>query len=78
MSTLELRHIINEHLPPIDDVSFLNALKIIIESKASDSIYKLSDYQKDRIDMAREQLKKGQTISNDALQEEVNQWLSSK
>ena len=78
MSTLELRHIINEHLPHIDDVSFLNALKIIIESKASDSIYKLSDYQKDRINMAREQLKKGQTISNDDIQEEIDQWLSSK
>ena len=78
MSTLELRHIINEHLSHIDDVSFLNALKIIIESKASDSIYKLSDYQKDRINMAREQLKKGQTISNDDIQEEIDQWLSSK
>ena len=75
MSTLELRHIINEHLSHIDDVSFLNALKTIIESKASDSIYKLSDYQKDRIDMARDQLKKGQTISNDVLQEEIDQWL---
>ena len=78
MSTLALRHVINKHLSPIDDVSFLNALKIIIESKASDSIYKLSDYQKDHIDRTREQLKKAQTISNDALQEEIDQWLSSK
>ena len=78
MITLELRHIINEHLSHIDDVSFLNAIKIIIESKASDGIYKLSDYQKDRINMAREQLKKGQTISNDDIQEEIDQWLSSK
>lgn len=78
MSTIELRRIINEHLPPIDDVSFLNAIKTIIESKASDGIYKLSDDQKKRIDLAREQLKKGQTISNDALQEEVNQWLNLK
>ena len=78
MSILELRHIINEHLPPIDDVSFLNALKTIIESKDLDGIYKLSDYQKDLIDSARDQLKKGQPISNDALQEEIDQWLSSK
>jgi len=78
MSTIELRHIINEHLSHIDDVSFLNAIKTIIESKASDGIYKLSDYQKKRIDLARTQLKKGQTITNDVLQEEVNQWLNSK
>ena len=66
MSTLELRQLINKHLPP-DDVSFLNARKTIIESKASDSLYKLSDYQKDRIDKDREQLKKGQPIPNDVL-----------
>jgi len=78
MSTLELRHIINEHLSHIEDVSFLNALKTIIESKASNGIYKLSDYQKERINSAREQLKKGQTISNDDVQKEIEQWLSSK
>jgi hypothetical protein len=78
MSTTELRHIINEHLSHIDDVSFLNAIKTIIESKVSDGIYKLSGYQKKRIDLAREQLKKGQTISNEAIQEEVNQWLNIK
>ena len=78
MSTLELRHIINEHLSHIEDVSFLNALKSIVESKVSDGIYQLSDYQKERINSAREQLKKGQTISNDDLQKEIDQCLSSK
>lgn len=78
MSTIELRHIINEHLSHIDDVSFLNAIKTIIESKVSDGIYKLNDYQKERIFTAREQLRNGQTISNDALQKEISQWLSSK
>ena len=78
MDAIELRQLINEHLSHIDDVPFLNALKIIIESKASDSIYKLSDYQKQRIDIAREQLKKGQTISHDALQEEIDRLLGSE
>jgi hypothetical protein len=78
MSTIELRHIINEHLSHIDDVSFLNALKTIIESKVSKDIYILSDYQKVRIDAAREQLKNGQTISHEDLQKEINQWLDSK
>lgn len=78
MSTIELRHIINEHLSHIDDVSFLNALKTIIESKASEGIYRLSDYQKKRINLARQQLKIGQTISHDDLQKEIDQWLSTK
>ena len=78
MSTIELRHIINEHLSHIDDVSFLNALKTIIESKVSDGLYKLSDYQKERIQLSRDELLKGQTISHDQLQKELDQWLSSK
>jgi len=78
MSTIELRHIITEHLSHIDDVTFLNAIKTIIESKVSEGTYKLSDHQKKRIDLARQQLKSGQTISNDDLQKEVDQWLNSK
>ncbi len=78
MSTIELRHIINEHLSHIEDISFLNAIKTIIESKVSDGIYKLSNYQKDRINSARLQLKNRQTISHEDLQKEINQWLDSK
>ena len=78
MSTLELRHIITEQLSHIDDINFLNALKTIIESKVSEGIYKLSDFQKARINSARQQLKNKQTISHDDLQKEINQWLSSK
>jgi hypothetical protein len=78
MSTIELRHIINEQLSHIEDVSFLNAIRTIIESKVSEGIYKLSDYQKDRINLARQQLKDRQTISHDDLQKEIDQWLSSK
>ena len=78
MSTIELKNIITEHLSHIDDVSFLNAIKTIIESKASVGTYELTDYQKNRIDQARLQLKKKQTISHENLQKEIDQWLSSK
>jgi len=78
MSTIELKNIITEHLSHIDDVSFLNAIKTIIESKASLGTYELNDYQKKRIDLARLQLKKRQTITHEDLQKEIDQWLSSK
>ena len=78
MSTIELRHIIIEKLSLIDDASFLKAIKTIVESKVSERVYKLSDFQKNRIDAGREQLRKGQTISNDVLQKEIGQWLNTK
>ena len=78
MSTVELRHTIIEKLSQIEDVSFLRAIKTIVESKASEDIYKLSDFQKKRIKESREQVKLGQTISNDALQKEIRKWLDTK
>ncbi len=78
MSTIELRHNIIEKLSLIDDDSFLKAIKTIIDSKVNEGVYKLSDFQKKRINSGREQLKKGQSISNDVLRKEVDQWLNTK
>ncbi len=78
MSTIELRHVITEYLTHIDDASFLNAIKTIVESKVSEGTYKLSEFQKERIEKGREQVRKGKTISNESLQKEVDQWLSTK
>ena len=78
MRTIELRKHIIKKLSLIDDDSFLKAIKTIIESKVNEGVYQLSDFQKKRIESARNQLKKGQTISNDDLQKEVDQWLNSK
>ena len=78
MNTIELRHVITERISLIDDESFLVAIKTIIDSKVSSTIYKLSNFQKDRISLGREQLKNGQVIANDNLQSEIDQWLSTK
>ena len=71
-----MRNIINEYLSLIDDTSFLNALKTIVESKVSEGTYKLSDYQKKRIEAGRAQLQSGKTISNESLKQELTQCLS--
>jgi hypothetical protein len=78
MSTIELRHHIIEKLSLIDDDSFLKAIKTIIKPKVNEGVYKFSDFQKNRIDSGREQIKKGQTISNDVLQKEIDRWLNTK
>jgi len=78
MSTIELRNSIMEQLSLIEDVSFLSAIRTIIASKISDNVYELSDFQKERIELGRQQLKGDQTISNEDLQKEIDQWLNSK
>ena len=78
MSTVELRNSIMEQLSLIEDVSFLNALRTIIASKVSDSVYELSDFQKERIELGRQQIKDGQTISHEDLQKEIDQRIKFK
>jgi len=78
MSTIELREMIINQLAHINDMSFLKAIKTLVDSKAESEVYKLTDYQKERIKMSREQLLKGQTISHEKLQKEIDQWLESK
>lgn len=78
MSTVELRQKIVDQLSQIEDVAFLKAIKTLVDSKAEDSIYRLSDFQKKRILEGRKQLKEGKTISHEALQKEIEQWLESK
>jgi len=78
MSTVELRHTIIEKLSLINDASFLKAIKTIVESKVNEGIYQLSDFQKKRIESGREQVRKGQAISHDTLQKEIDQWLNTK
>ena len=50
----------------------------ILDSKVTSSAYQLSNFQKERISLGREQLKNGQVISNEDLQPEIDQWLSTK
>jgi len=39
-------------------------------------IYKLSEYEKERIYLAREEMKNGQTISHENIQKEIEQKLT--
>lgn len=78
MSTIELREKIINQLANINDASFLRAIKILVDSKVEKEVYKLSDYQKERVSLGREQLKMNQTISHDDIQKEIDQWLGSK
>ncbi len=78
MSTIELRQVISEYLSHIDDLSFLNAIKTILESKAGEKTYHLSKKEEIRIEEGCTQYKKKQTISDNQLKKDVDQWLDTK
>ncbi len=78
MSTIEFRELIINQLSHINDSTFLKAIKVLVDSKADAEVYKLSDFQKERIRKGRDQLSKGKTISHEELQLEIDQWLVSE
>jgi len=78
MSTSELKQLIIEDLSLIEDVSFLRAIKQLLASKASESIYELNEVQEERIVSGRKQLKDGLTFSHQDIQNDIDQWINEK
>jgi len=77
MSTLELQNQLIDNIFKIEDKSFLEALKTIVDSKIASTTYELSDYQKNRIKKGREQFNNGLTIPNELIQEKTEKWLNT-
>ena len=77
MSTIEIRSSIFKNLSFIEDISFLKAIKTIIDTKVKEDVYHLSETQRARILESKAQIKKGQFIDNDDLEKEIDQWLNT-
>jgi len=78
MSTLELRNKLIEEIFLIDDKSFLESLKTIIETKIASNTYELSDFQKERIRLAKEQFQNEKCVSNKNVLQKIEKQLKIK
>ena len=78
MTTLSLKNKIIEQIIQIDDKTFLKAIETIIETKVESSTVHLTDFQKQRIEQSRAQIRNGQFTDNDTLNMKVEKWLSEK
>lgn len=79
MSTQEIKSELYESIENIEDEKFLEALRIIINSKVEENgVFKLNDIQKKRIRQSNIQFKRGEGISNDKVFEKMEKWLKEK
>lgn len=78
MTTMELKNSIIRKIAQINDSEFLKAIKTIIDSKQVDEVHITSEEQKAQIEYRLQQAKKGQTVSNDHLVNEINEWLEKR
>lgn len=77
MTTLELKSKVIDKVNTITDNDLLKDLIKLIENNSDDAdIYRLSDNHKMTIGIAIEQIKKGDFISNQQANKEIDEWLS--
>ena len=78
MTALELKTLIIHRISEINDVSFLKALKTILDSKTDTGVIQLTPDQLDDIIASKKEIEKGLFIENSVLDKEVKKWLSAR
>ncbi|MBI9037127.1 MAG: hypothetical protein JEY97_03265 [Bacteroidales bacterium] len=78
MTTIELKNILIHKITAINDESFLNAIKTIIDKKSEATIYKTTEGQKAQIQEGIYQIENGDFFTNEQVESEIDQWLKEK
>ena len=78
MTTIELKDILIHKIAAINDKTFLAAMNTIVDTKSEKLIYRTTPEQKQRIKLAQEQIARGEGISNDQVEADIDKWLSER
>lgn len=78
MTAIELKNVLVHRIAEIDDISFLQAIKTILDSKTEAKAFTLTLEQRDEIMASKKEIEKGLFISHEELDKEVSEWLSAK
>ena len=78
MTAIELKTMLIRRISEINDVSFLKAIKTILDSKTDKEILTLSAKQKEEIIASQKEIEDGLYVDHDELDKEVTSWLNAK
>lgn len=78
MTSLELKKLLIHRIAEINDVSFLKAIKTILDSKTQNKIMSLTQEQRFEIIESKKEIEKGLYIEQSELDKEVGKWLSTR
>ena len=78
MTTLQLKNALVQRISEIEDVSFLEAIKTILDAKSESRTIKLTPKVAAEIMAAKKEIEKGLFIENDLLEKEIDEWLNEK
>jgi hypothetical protein len=77
MSTIELRKRLIDKIQKTDDENLLEEAYRLLELETeSIETYKLNDEQRNAVDQARQQINKGEFLTDKHANQEIDEWLS--
>ncbi|NVO08936.1 MAG: hypothetical protein HXX16_03145 [Bacteroidales bacterium] len=78
MTTIELKKVLIHRITEINDISFLKALKTILESKTNTEVISLTLEQRNEIIESKKEIEQGLYIEHELLDKKVSRWLSAR
>lgn len=78
MKAIELKKLLINRIEEINDVSFLNAIKTILDSKTQSQIMTLTSEQRNEIRKSKKEIEQGLFIEKVELDKEFNRWLNTR
>lgn len=78
MTKIELQNLLIHRISEIDDMSFLEAIKTILDSKSEAAVLPLTVDQRDEILASKKGIEQGLSIENTVLEAEIAGWLKAK
>lgn len=78
MTAIELKAVLIRRISEINDVSFLKAIKTILDSKTDKEILALNAKQREEIIASQKEIENGLFVEHDELDREVTSWLNAK
>ena len=76
MTTSRLKRALIQRISEIEDKSFLEAIKTILDAKADSMILQLPPEIVNRIMASKKEIEAGHIIDNDLLEKEIEAWLN--
>ena len=78
MTTFELKTLLIHRITEINDVSFLKALKTILDTKTDSGVIQLTQDQLEDIIESKKEIEDGLFVENNVLDKQVRQWLDAR
>jgi hypothetical protein len=77
MEAKSLKDILIQRIQAINNEAFLNALKVLTDSKIENDKYQLNQFEQEKINKTRQQYANGETFSQEDIKQEIDSWLKS-